>query len=135
MRVGSLGDIATQKRTYMDIYNIDTGKTHTLRMIDPQTGIDFVADWMGRIETSNLHWNEEEDRLEGDQAEIDWWIYQMGAHQAAYDHIAECKQAYGPEAVDDVLSQLEHCDFEQQPNQVIQALEARFGIVRPIKLF
>jgi hypothetical protein len=118
----------------MDIYNINDGKTYTLRMIDPKTGADWAVDWVGDLAHTGIHYNEDAERYEAQGPEIDWWIYQMGAHQAAYDQIAECRQAYGTDAVDDVLSKLEHCDFEQQPDQVLEALEARFGIVRPIKL-
>jgi hypothetical protein len=119
----------------MDIYNLDNGKTYTLRMIDRTTGNDWAVDWVGDLTHTGIHYNEGAERYEARNNEIDWWICQMGAHQAAYDQIAECRQAYGADAVDDVLSKLEHCDFEQQPDQVLEALETRFGIVRPIKLF
>jgi hypothetical protein len=119
----------------MDIYNRDDGKTYTLRMIDPKTGSNWAVDWVGDLTHTGIHYNEDAERYEAEGPEVEWWIYQMGAHQAAYDQIAECRQAYGPDAVDDVLSNLEHCDFERQPDQVLEALETRFGIVRPIKLF
>jgi hypothetical protein len=111
----------------MDIYNIDTGKTHTLRMIDPQTGIDFVADWMGRIETSNLHWNEEEDRLEGDQQEIDWWIETQNDSQKMYDLIHELKEAHGSEAIQAVLDMIGNYEFGEQAKETLRVLRTKFS--------
>jgi len=119
----------------MEIYNLNDGKTYTLRMIDRKTGNDWATDWVGDLAHTGIRYNDDAQRYEAEGPEIDWWIYQMGAHQAAYDCINEFRQAYGPDAVDDVLSKLDHCDFEQQPDQVIDALTDRFGIVRPIKLF
>jgi hypothetical protein len=104
-------------------------------MIDRVTGNDWAVDWVGDLAHTGIHYNEEAERYEAEGKAIDWWIHQMGAHQAAYDCIYEFRQRHGLYAVSDVLSQLGHCDFEQQPDQIINALTDRFGILRPIKLF
>ena len=110
----------------MEIYNTDTGKTHTLRMIDPQTGIDFVADWMGRIDSSDLFWNEEEDRLEGDSAEIDWWIKTQNDYQEMYDLIHELKEKHGSEAISAVLETIGDYEFELQAKETLSVLRSKF---------
>ena len=119
----------------MNIYNLDDHKIYRLSMIDPKTGDDCVVDWVGDLALTKIHWNEELERYEADGPEINWWIEMMTAHQATYDRIHEARIAYGPDAVDDVLSKLEPCDFEHQPEQIYRAFIERFGIIRWIKLF
>lgn len=114
----------------MDIYNVDTQETLALRMIDPKTGVDWAVDWVdGAIE-----YNPETERYEADTRTLDWWIAQMGEHQAMHDLIHEYKCNYGTDAVSDVLSTIPFSDFTSQPYDIFRALTDKFGISRKLDL-
>lgn len=59
------------KKKKMEIYNRTTGKTDYLSIIDRKTGLDWTNDLIGNY--GDLHYNDINERYEGDQNYIDWW--------------------------------------------------------------
>lgn len=114
----------------MDVYNIETNEIYTLRMIDPAKGVDWTIDWVDGA----IAYNPETDRHEADTTTLDYWVAQMGMHQAMHDLIHEMRRDYGTDAVNDVLASIPHSDFENQPYEIFNALTQRFGIFRKLDL-
>jgi hypothetical protein len=112
----------------MEIYNLDDGKTYTLRMIDRRTGIDWARDWIG--DNSGITYNEALDRYEVSTPDLDYWIALQGEYQAIYDLQHDLTLDHGIDAVQAVIDGVGSVEFDQYPSIVFRALTDRFGIFR-----
>lgn len=96
------------------IKNIDTNEIVEIKMIDPPTGTDWAADYIGNANDPNLQFACHEDhKYEADEKTVEWWTKQCAAYEAANNRLYNvCRDNdVSPEAAwRDIAA-----DFEDEP--------------------
>jgi len=105
----------------------ETGAKEELCIIDPKTGCDYIADFIGNVGGfRDFEYNEDEDAYETTMATFSWWEKVVSDNQALDYRIADMKEQHGADAVNDVISGVS-VDLEDHASAVNTALDEAFG--------
>lgn len=114
----------------MQVKVIETGDVKTLRLIDPDSGVDFVQDFVGNgggFENKDFVYNHEDDVFEATAQAFSWWNQVISDQQELVDRISELKEEHGSDAVNEVLESVGGHDLEDDAAVVNAALDEAFG--------
>lgn len=114
----------------MKIIIRETSAVETLSIIDPKSGVDYIADYIGNtgaLIDGQFEWDEDHDAYVCDQEVFDWWSAVVTANQVLDDRIHDLVQDYGSEKVCDVIHAAGSVDIEDHAANVNQALDEAFG--------
>jgi hypothetical protein len=114
----------------MQIIINETGAVESLSIIDPKSGTNYIADFVGN--TGALHdgqfaWDDDAQAHRCDQDTYDWWATVVAENQSLDDRKHALAQEHGWEAVHEALAQVGHCELEDQACQCSAALDEAFG--------
>ncbi|AKG37826.1 hypothetical protein VK70_17120 [Paenibacillus durus ATCC 35681] len=108
----------------------ETGKSEALSIIDENTGVDFIQDFIGNygaLSDGQFTFDEETGTYIADQDTFDWWDKVVTDQTALEARIAELKEEHGYEAVDEVVNEATSVDLEDLAAAVNKALDEEFG--------
>lgn len=98
----------------------ETGETKTLSLIDPKTGHDYIADFMGNADGLVGLARAEDDYIIN-QCDYDWWLDVVEATQKADNLEFEYKDSLS----DDVKEELYQANF----NEFDEVASAKIAII------
>lgn len=110
----------------MKIIIKETSAVETLSIIDPKSGVDYIADFIGNtgaLIDGQFAWDADRDAYVCAQDTYDWWDAVVTANQALYDRIHDLVQDHGLEAVYEVIDAAGSVDLEDHAANVNQALD------------
>ena len=116
----------------MQIIIDDTSEIETLSIIDPKTGVDYIADFIGNtgaLSDGQFCWDQDRNVYICDQDTFNWWSTVVTANQALDYRINDLEQEHGSDAVYQVIQAVGSVDFVDHAANVDQALDAAFGPV------
>ena len=100
----------------------ETGETKTLSLIDPKTGHDYIADFMGNADgLAGLSETEDGDYLIN-ECDYSWWVNVVEATQKADNLEFEYKDALSDE-IKEELYQANFNDFDEVASAKISIIE------------
>lgn len=108
----------------------ETGSLETLSIIDPASGCDYVADYIGNtgaLSDGQFARSGDDDVFECDQDTYDWWSAVLDRQAAVDERVESLKQEHGWERVYKALDGVDSVDFGDQPAAVMAALYEEFG--------
>ena len=114
----------------MNIIIKETAAAETLSIIAPDSGVDYISDFVGNaggFVDGQFVWDDEQDAYVCDQETFDWWDAVVRANQALDDRIHECVQEHGSEKVYEAIHDAGSVDLEDHAANVNQALDEAFG--------
>lgn len=114
----------------MKVFIKESATAETLSIIDPKTGVNYVADFIGNtgaLADGQFVWDEERDTYVCDQKTFDWWSSVITAQQALDYRTRELINEHGPKAVHDVIHAAGGVDLEDHAANVNRALDEAFG--------
>lgn len=114
----------------MHVKVIETGEFKTLRLIDPDSGVDFVNDFVGNgsgFENKDFVYNHEDDVFESTAQAFNWWNQVISDQQELIERIDALKEEHGSDAVNEVLESIGGHDLEDDAAVVNAALDEAFG--------
>lgn len=122
----------------MQIIINETGATETLTMINPDSGVDCVVDFIGNtgaLANGEIVWDDDHGTYRCDQNTYDWWERVIAAHEAMEQRIDELEIEHGKDTVQKAIGNSAECDLEDVPTYVNRALNDAFGLptlIRPM---
>ena len=115
----------------MKIIIKETSAIQTLSIIDPKSGVDYIADFIGNtgaLIDGQFRWDEERDAYVCDQATFEWWDAVVTANQALANRLHALALEHGSEAVDEVIYAAgSSVDLADHAPNLQQALDDAFG--------
>ena len=114
----------------MNIIIKETGASEVLSIIAPDSGVDYVLDFLGNhgaLADGQFAWDDERDAYACDKETFEWWEAVVAANQALDDRIHDLVQEYGLEKVSEVVEGAGGGDLEDHAANVNQALDEAFG--------
>ena len=114
----------------MNIIIEKTCENKTLSIIDPDSGVDYISDFIGNhgaLADGQFTWDDERDAYVCDRETFAWWADVVEANQALEDRIHGLVQEYGAEKVYEVVHAAGSVDLEDHAGNVNQALDEAFG--------
>lgn len=106
----------------------DTDKQETLSIVD-QKGIDYIKDFIGNYGAFNdgqFTYNDDKDVYICDQDTFDWWSKVVSDNQALKNRLAELRETFGSDAVQEVIDQASDVELEDLALSVNNALDEAF---------
>lgn len=111
----------------MKIIIKETGAKQELSIIDPNTGCDYTADFIGNVGGfRDFEYSEDEDAYKTTMDAFIWWEKVISDNQALDYRIADMKEQHGADAVNDVIAGVS-VDLEDHARAVNTALDEEFG--------
>ena len=114
----------------MNIIIKETAAVETLSILAPDSGTDYIADFVGNaggFVDGQFEWDEERDAYVCDRETFAWWADVVEANQALEDRIHALVQEYGAEKVYEAIHDAGSVDLEDNAANVNQALDEAFG--------
>ena len=114
----------------MKIVITETSAAETLSIIDPKSGVNYIADFIGNTGALNdgqFTWDDKRDAYACTQDTFDWWKSVVTANQALDDRINALVQEHGHDAVYEVIHALPGVDLGDHASHTNQALDKAFG--------
>lgn len=114
----------------MQVKIIETGEVKTLKLIGPNSGVDFVQDFVGNgggFENKDFAYNYDKDVYEATSQAFDWWHQVISDQQELVERIEELKEEHGSEAVYEVLESIKGHDLEDDAAVTNAALDEAFA--------
>ncbi len=108
----------------------ETGAVNTLSIIDPKTGCDYIADYIGNTGALNdgqFTRSEIDEMQECDTETYAWWVSQVERQTAANERMAALAEKHGSDAVFAALQDAYSGEFESEPEEAMAAMDAEFG--------
>lgn len=115
----------------MNIIIKESGARHTLSIIDPESGVNYIQDFIGNagaLIDGQFEYDDDQDAFVCDQATFDWWIAVVSDNQSLNDRIHDLKQEHGFDAVTAVIGSSGIVDLEDYAPLENQALDQAFGV-------
>lgn len=112
----------------MDIIIKETGARELLEILDPNTGVDWIQDFIGNYDAfsdGQFIWDEEQDAYLCDQVTFDWWAKVVADHELLENRIFELYKEYG-DKVYDVIIDAGNVDLEDHAAAMNAALDEAF---------
>ena len=100
------------------------GEMRELSLIDPDSGVDFVVDFIGNnggLDKDGFTYDGEEYECSKDT--FDWWKKVINDQQKLVDRISDLKEEIGSVFVNDALESVPDCDLEDHAAVVNAALD------------
>ncbi len=111
----------------MKIIIKETGAKEELCIIDPNTGCNYIADFIGNAGGfRDFEYNEGEDAYETTMDAFIWWEKVISDNQELDYRLANLKEQHGAEVVNDVISGVS-VDLEDHASAMNTALDEAFG--------
>ena len=113
----------------MKIIIKETSEIRDLSIIDPKTGCDFIADFignMGAFTDGQFDYDDNFDVYICDKDTFDWWDTVVTENQNLEDRIYELSQKHGLDSVYKVVNEARTVDLENHAASVNQALDEAF---------
>ena len=110
----------------MKIIIRETNAAEELSIIDPDNGVDYIADFIGNtgaLMDGQFEWDEELDAQVCDQATFDWWDTVVDDNQELTDRIHEMLKIYDQDAVYKVIGENSNVDLEDHASVINAALD------------
>ena len=110
----------------MKIIIRETNATKELSIIDPASGVNYIADFIGNtgaLVDGQFVWNEELDANVCDQGTFDWWDTVIDDNQDLEDRIHEMLKIYDQDAVYKVIGEKCNVDLEDYASVINAALD------------
>lgn len=112
----------------MDVRIVETGELKHLSMVDPDTGVDSVQDFIGNQNALNdgqFEWDDETGEYRATQGTYEWWAELIEKYWAMNEALVEARERHGEEVVEKWLhdSAAWHVDLGDQPDSVMRELE------------
>lgn len=107
-----------------------TEEHHTLSLVDPSSGIDWIADFIGNHGALADGQFERDDETGGylcDQLTYDWWAEVIADNQALEDWLHALRAERGADAVNAIVAAAGNVDLEDLAAAVNAALDEKFG--------
>lgn len=116
----------------MKIIIKETSEVKTLSIVDPKSGIDYVADFIGNtgaLIDGQFVWDEDHDAYMCDRETFDWWDAVVTDNQLLEDRIYGLVQEHGSDAVYNAIYAAGSVDLEDHAANANRALDEVFGSV------
>lgn len=111
----------------MKLYIKETGAIETLSIIDPKTGSDYIADFIGNTGAFDREFSKTDKAdFAISQEDYKWWAKVVADNQALEYRIAELAEEYGYDRVMTVLQGVS-CDLGDYALAANNALNEEFG--------
>ena len=112
----------------MKLYIKETGAIETLSIIDPKTGCDYIADFIGNTGAFEREF-EKTDKADYAIRRIDyaWWAKVVADNQALEWRIMRLVEEYGYDRVMTALNRNDSCDLGDYALTAHTALNDAFG--------
>lgn len=110
----------------MEIIIKETGVTETLEIIDPTTGVNYIADFIGNtgaLIDDQFEYNDETDEWSCDQDTFDWWNRVIDENQKLNYRMQDLISEYGQDAIYDAIAGAGDVDLEDYAGSINQALD------------
>ena len=110
----------------MDIFNITTQQVVTLKLEDPATGVNMVADYTQVGDDLNMSYNDDMEMMQCDSDTIEWWQDIIDQYQKMENRMYDIKK-YGSDddraKLDEILKDYEYAEFNDRAGYINQALD------------
>jgi hypothetical protein len=107
----------------------DTGESKTLSIIDPKTGIDYIADFVGNhgaLDNGDFTDDDGEGVYTCNRETFEWWSTVIADCQQLDERLHQLTNQHGIEAVMAALDGAVDCDLEYYAERANQALDSAF---------
>lgn len=114
----------------MNVIIRETNERHTLSIIAPDSGIDYVQDFIGNtgaLIDGQFVYDEDVEAYTCDPDTYEWWSKVCADNEALEERIYQLKQEHGSDAVDSAIGNSALCDLEDLAASVNTALDEAFG--------
>ena len=114
----------------MKIVIRETGEIKGLSIVNPQSGIDYIKDFVGNtgaLDDGQFSRDDERDAYICDQGTFVWWATVVADNQALEDRINDLVQEHGQQAVYQAVQTAGAVDLEDHASVVDQVLDDAFG--------
>ena len=114
----------------MKIIIKETSAVHELSIIDPNSGLNYISDFIGNtgaLFDGQFEWDYDLDAYVCTQETFDWWDTVVTDNQLLNDRIHDLVQEHGSGTVNKVVYEADTIDLEDHAASVNQALDEAFG--------
>lgn len=114
----------------MKVLIVETGMIERLSIIDPNTKVDWVKDFIGNygaFSDGQFTYNDETGLYHCDQDTYVWWAKVLSDQEALYNRIAVLKDEHGAELIDEIVNRAADCDLEDQAAAINKELDEEFS--------
>ncbi|WP_125782814.1 hypothetical protein [Pseudoalteromonas rubra] len=114
----------------MNIIIENTTRTETLSLIDPQSDMNCIIDFIGNagaLTDGQFNYDEARDAYVCSQETFDWWHAVVNDHQQLNNRLHALNTEHGTETVNQVIGTAGNVDLEDFAWSVNQALDTAFG--------
>ena len=117
---------STLRRIIMDIFNTTTQQVVTLKLEDPASGVNMVADYTQVGDDLNMSYNDDMEMMQCDSDTIEWWQDIIAQYQKMENRMYDIKK-YGSDddraKLDGILEDYEYVEFNDRAGYINQALD------------
>lgn len=99
-----------------------TNITGDMNLIDPETGTNWIADFIGNHSQEETVTNEDNEIVFTTVQDRDWWKDVVEAHDCLYQYQHVLNGIYGSDAINKVLSKVPCLDLDDYPWVALEAL-------------
>lgn len=109
----------------MKIIIKETGATETLSIIDPVSGVDYIADFVGNTGAfiDGQFFDNDNDELSCTQDTFDWWSRVVDENQELNYRIQDLIKEHGQDAIYDAIAGAGDVDLGDSAGSINQALD------------
>lgn len=114
----------------MDIVVIENGMSHRLDMIDGDTGVDTVHEFIestGALEDGQFEWCEKKGAYLVSKENFIWWKKIIEDNNQLNKRMKRLFAIYGRDAVEDIYNRASCCEIEDLAQSVNDGLDEAFG--------
>lgn len=114
----------------MKIVIKETGKEEILELIDRNTGVNYVKDFIasaGRVDQVEFLWDKDSATYVCDTDTFEWWRDVICDNQSLDDRIQRLVDTHGWEAVMEIVSSVEKTHIDFHASAVNAALDEVFN--------
>lgn len=108
----------------------ESGVTETLSIIDPASGVDYIADFVcctDALRDGQFTWDDSIDAYVCDQETFGWWATVIEDVQALNYRIHALVEEHGSRVVYDVIHTVDSSDLETHAETLNRVLDEHFG--------
>jgi len=113
----------------MEIMIIEDGKIEQLNLISPDTGVNYISDFIGNaggFDGGKIEYDEDNEIHYCTRAEFNWWKKVVADEQKLNDRIYDIQQAFGVDYLFYLFSKI-NVDIEDHAKTVNAILDQHFG--------
>ena len=114
----------------MDILNTTTGEVVTIKLIDPATGVNMVADYSQIQDDQGVVYNDETEQYEADNNTIEWWQNSLSQYQEMEQSVYDIKK-YGTseqrKVLEEILEDNRYQEWNDRAGYILQEISEKIG--------